>query len=225
MEGANSARNLIDLIDEGDNYVSKNVVWNERNEGNSFDHDVHVQRQRRPETTVATSFNIEDSNVPIHFATIASENNGTQFIFASLNNFQQFNYQHRNEIVDITDENEREYLFDKVPPTQSHADVENNNNNSMQSRPFVQLAKIKCDECMNATAINEKGTEIISNDGKIIFDDNALCGGNFACNNRCDDKSNKIKRLKEHEEREISSEFYRYEYDNCCANSTDECQG
>lgn len=85
---------MIDLMDEGDNYVS-NYCPKGRDNPNPSSSDLHVVR---PTTSIGT--------------TICTKNSDAQLILTVaglLNNSQQFNYE-REKIDKITDENE--YLFE-----------------------------------------------------------------------------------------------------------------
>lgn len=182
-EEANSDRNLIDLMDEGDNYVSKKSLLNDVNES---DHDLHVHP-----TIMRTKIYAEASNVPLLLTTATN----TTTDITSPNNFQQFNYE-RDKIVEITDENESEYLCNtddaSIQPFQ-------------KQKPTIIYDVDAVDECMNVT-INKKASEIVSNDKKVSF---ANSSGKGINDNQCDDTLREIRKLKEHEIREILSEFYR----------------
>lgn len=108
-------RNLIDLMDEGDNYVSNNRSKHIRM---SLSDDLHNVR-------------------PTIAATIYAENFDAPFIVAMaelLNNAQQFNYE-RDKIVEITDENE--YLFESPSRAECSGTSDDETFSNERQREFI----------------------------------------------------------------------------------------
>jgi hypothetical protein len=107
-------RNLIDLMDEGDNYVSNYFA---RREHTPPDGDLHIAQP-----TITTQ--------------IYAESFDAQFI-QLLNNSQQFNYE-RNKIVEITDENERLYESTARDECSESCDDEKFSNDERRKLIFVR---------------------------------------------------------------------------------------
>lgn len=107
-------RNLIDLMDEGDNYVSNKCA---ANLNGPADGDLHLAR-------------------PAITTTIYAENFDAPFrdVVTLLNNSQQFNYE-RDKTVEITDENE--YLFESPSKVECSETCDDEKFSNDERRKFI----------------------------------------------------------------------------------------